>query len=139
VVDTNHTISAILSTQGASAKLIDWLTREEYSFRLLMSQPIWNEYRTVADWLIPGESQHEKEGILNTLRMQSDWIEPKINLNICADASDNCFLECAVEGRADYLVTKNIRHFPAKEYRGVKIVRIRKFLSVLEKNAQSDD
>ena len=139
VVDTNHIISAILSARGASAKLIDWLTREEDSFRLLMSQPIWNEYRTVADWLIPEESQHEKERILNILRLQSDWIEPKINLDVCADASDNCFLECAVEGGADYLVTKNIRHFPPKEYRGVKIVRIRKFLSVLEKNAQSDD
>ncbi len=133
VIDTNHIISAILSARGASAKLIDWMSREEDYFRLLMSQPIWDEYSTVADWLIPESRQHEKERILNILRLQSDWIEPKIQLNVCSDKSDNCFLECAVEGKADYLVSKNIRHFPPKEYQGVKIVRIRKFLDILEK------
>ncbi|MCH8293903.1 putative toxin-antitoxin system toxin component, PIN family [Candidatus Poribacteria bacterium] len=133
VIDTNHIMSAILSARGASAKLIDWMTREEDYFRLLMSPPIWNEYRTVADWLIPESQQREKARILNILRLQSDWIEPKIQLNVCRDESDNRFLECAVEGKADYLVTKNIRHFPPKKYQGVNIVRIRKFLDVLER------
>jgi putative PIN family toxin of toxin-antitoxin system len=133
VVDTNHIISAILSARGASAKLITWLTREEDYFRLLMSDPIWHEYTTVADWLILESRQREKARILNILRLQSDWIAPKIQLNVCADPLDNRFLECAVSGKADYLVTKNIRHFPPKEYQGVKIVRIRQFLEVLEK------
>ncbi len=44
VIDTNHIMSAILSYLGASAKLIDWMTREEDYFRLLLSQPIWDEY-----------------------------------------------------------------------------------------------
>jgi putative PIN family toxin of toxin-antitoxin system len=132
VIDTNHVMSAILSARGASAKLIEWLTQEEDYFRLLISQPIWDEYRTVADWLIPDTRQSEKERILRVLLMQSEWIAPDIRLNACTDPSDNCFLECAVVGGADYLVTKNIRHFPPKEYAGVKIVRIRAFLQVLE-------
>jgi predicted nucleic acid-binding protein len=53
VIDTNHIMSAILSACGASAKLINWMTREEDYCRLLISQPIWDEYRAVADWLIP--------------------------------------------------------------------------------------
>jgi uncharacterized protein len=137
VIDTNHIMSAILSARGASAKLIDWLTKEEEYFRLLISQPIWEEYHTVADWLIPKARHEEKERILHTLRLQADWIEPTALLNVCSDKSDNCFLECAVDGKADYLVTKNIRHFPPKEYQGVKIVRIRTFLEVLEKMERS--
>ena len=133
VIDTNHIMSAILSSRGASAKLIDWMTREEDYFRLLLSQPIWDEYTTVADWLIAPSKQNEKERIMNVLTSQCDWIEPKIELNVCSDRSDNHFLECAVAGKADYLVTKNIRHFPPKEYARVKIVRIREFLKVLEK------
>jgi hypothetical protein len=39
----------------------------------------------------------------------------------------------AVAGHADYLVTKNIRHFPYKMYEHVRIVRIRTFLNALEK------
>jgi hypothetical protein len=133
VIDTNHIIPAILSSKGASAKLIDWMTREEDYFKLLISQPIWNEYSTVAEWLIPPSRQLEKERILNVLRLQSEWIEPTDRLDVCKDTSDNRFLECAVAGEADYLVTKNIRHFPLKEYAGIKIVRIRKFLKELEK------
>lgn len=132
VIDTNHIVPAILSKTGASAKLIDWYLQEDY-FRLLISQPIWKEYRTVADWLIPEPKLHEKERVLNILLLRAEWIAPTIELNVCFDLSDNCFLECAVAGKADYLVTKNLKHFPAKEYSGVKIVPIRKFLNMLEK------
>jgi len=135
VIDTNHIISAILSGRGASAKLIDWLTGEQDYFQLLLSQPIWDEYVAVADWLIPSPLAAEKQRVLETLRAQAVWIEPQIELAVCRDNSDNRFLECAVSGRADYLVTKNIKHFPYKEYEGIKIVRIRTFLEVLEKLA----
>jgi putative PIN family toxin of toxin-antitoxin system len=133
VIDTNHIMSAILSSRGASSKLIDWMTRDEDYFQLLISQPIWNEYNAVANWLIPETKQSERERILNILHLQADWVEPAIQLNVCSDISDNRFLECAVVGNADYLVTKNIRHFPPKEYAGVKIVQVRKFLKALEK------
>ena len=135
VIDTNHIMSAILSARGASAKLIDWMTREEDYFQLLISQPIWSEYRTVANWLIPDTKQHEKERILRVLLAQPEWIVPETQLDVCPDPSDNRFLECAVDGGADYLVTKNIRHFPPREYAEVKIVRIRAFLRVLEQIA----
>ena len=137
VIDTNHIMSAILSARGASAKLIDWMTREEDYFQLLISQPIWDEYRAVADWLIPDARQLEKERILRVLLTQAEWIESEIRLHACTDSSDNRFLECAVAGGADYLVTKNIRHFPPKVYAGVKIVRIRAFLQVLEQIAKT--
>lgn len=137
VIDTNHIMSAILSERGASAKLIDWMTKEKEYFRLLLSQPIWQEYSTVASWLIPTERHEERERILRALRMQAEWIEPAIHLDVCPDQSDNCFLECALDGKAAYLVTKNIRHFPPREYQGVKIVRIRTFLDALEQIERS--
>lgn len=85
------------------------MIREEDYFNLLISLPIWKEYNTVADWLIPGSKKLEKERIFNVLRFQSIWVEPKIKLTVCNDLSDNHFLECAVAGNADYLVTKNVR------------------------------
>jgi predicted nucleic acid-binding protein len=85
--------------------------------------------------LIPDTKQHEKERILRVLLAQPEWIVPETQLDVCPDPSDNRFLECAVAGGADYLVTKNIRHFPPREYAEVKIVRIRAFLRVLEQIA----
>ena len=61
VIDTNHIISAILSSKGLSAKLIDWMTKDEDYFVLLISEPIWKEYATVAEWLIPETKQFEKK------------------------------------------------------------------------------
>lgn len=139
VIDTNHIMSAILSARGASAKLIDWMTRDEDYFQLLLSEPIWKEYTTVAEWLIPSLKHREKERIMQVLRFQAVWIEPDIRLDVCADNDDNRFLECAVAGNADYLVTKNIRHFPYKRYADVKIVRIRTFLNALEALANHQD
>ncbi|MEZ4664651.1 MAG: putative toxin-antitoxin system toxin component, PIN family [Caldilineaceae bacterium] len=135
VIDTNHIASAILSDRGASAKLIDWMTREEEYFQLLLSQPILDEYSSVLNWLVPPELHEERDRILEILRWQSMWVEPQYELQVCRDRADNRFLECAVEGNADYLVTKNIKHFPHKEYKGVRIVRIRMFLDTLEQMA----
>jgi len=132
VIDTNLIISAILNGKGAPAKLIDWMTREDDYFRLLISQPIWDEYTTVANWLIPDSKQLEKKRVMKTLRDQSDWIEPDFQLSVCSDVSDNRFLECAVAGNADYFVTKNIRHFPQKKYENIIILKISQFLTVLE-------
>lgn len=136
VVDTNLIMTAILSSTGAAAKLIDWFTKEHDYFQLLLSSPIWREYQAVAKWLIPESRHQERERIFNILAAQADWIEPATTLDICPDPGDNRFLECAVAGYADYLVTKNIKHFPQKSYQGVQIVRIGQFLTVLEKLEQ---
>ncbi len=132
VIDTNHIMSAMLSSRGASSKLIDWMTKEEDYFTLLISEPIRREYDTVAGWLIPDTRRNERRRILSILYERAELVKPGIRLNACSDESDNRFLECAVAGNADYIVTKNIRDFPPKEYQGVKIVRIAKFLTVLE-------
>jgi len=132
VIDTNHIMSAILSDRGASSKLIDWMTKDDDYFTLLISEPIRREYDTVAGWLIPETRRNEGRRILNILYERAELVRPKIRLNACSDESDNRFLECAVTGNADYIVTKNIRDFPPKEYQGVKIVRIAKFLTALE-------
>jgi putative PIN family toxin of toxin-antitoxin system len=139
VIDTNHIISAILSNRGASAKLIDWMTRDEDYFQLLLSETIWREYTTVAEWLVPPSRHIEKDRVMQTLRFQAEWIVPDISLDVCKDSNDNRFLECAVAGNADFLVTKNIRHFPYKIYENIKIVRIKKFLDTLEALAKKND
>ena len=133
VIDTNHIMSAILSSKGASSKLIDWMTKEEDYFTLLISESIQREYDTVAGWLIPDTRRNERKRILNILYERAEFIRPEIRLNACSDESDNRFLECAVAGDADYIVTKNIRDFPPKEYQGIRIVRIAKFLNILER------
>lgn len=73
------------------------------------------------------------EVFLNGLAELAQVVFIAEKLDVCKDPSDNIFLETAATGNAEYLVTKNIKHFPFKRYQQVEIVRVAKFLSRLEK------
>ncbi len=46
---------------------------------------------------------------------------------MCKDPDDNKFLETALVGRAEFLVTKNLKHFPKKKYEDGRIVSVATF------------
>jgi len=52
--------------------------------------------------------------VLRSLRAISTLVTPERRVHVASDPSDNKFLECALEARADDLVTGNLRHFPAR-------------------------
>jgi predicted nucleic acid-binding protein len=48
-----------------------------------------------------------------------------------ADPADNKFLECALESKADYLITGNIRHFPFKKFHDTQVITPKDFIDLL--------
>jgi len=54
----------------------------------------------------------------------------KINV-IKKDPSDNIFLECAVDGKADFIVSGDKHLLKLKKFRNIKIVTPRKFLDII--------
>ena len=78
----------------------------------------------------------DAESFLQSLNEISIFCVISNSLDVCKDKSDNKFLEAAIEGSADYLVTKNIRHFPYKQYDSIKIVRVSKALKAIEESIQ---
>lgn len=57
-------------------------------------------------------------------------VAPTKEIAATSDPDDNVFLECAMEARADYVVTGNLRHFPAK-FQDIRVVSACQFLSIL--------
>lgn len=51
---------------------------------------------------------------------------------LCKDPDDEKFLSAAVPGKAQYIVTKNKKHFQ-RNLTSVKIVNVREFLNELER------
>jgi predicted nucleic acid-binding protein len=51
-------------------------------------------------------------------------------LEVSGDPDDNRFLECADAGRADYMVTGNLRHFP-RFWKKTKIITPREFIGIV--------
>ncbi|HXB70515.1 MAG TPA: PIN domain-containing protein [Candidatus Acidoferrales bacterium] len=51
-------------------------------------------------------------------------------IRACADPDDDIFLECAQAARAAWLVTGNLKHFPAA-WLDTRIVTARRFLEIM--------
>jgi len=100
-------------------------------FDLYICQEIYIEYEYVilTSNLI---DRYEAIEFLKSLKGTTIFCKIAKILDICRDKSDNKFLEVALETSSDYLVTKNIRHYPLKEYKNVKIVKVSKVLEALE-------
>ena len=57
-------------------------------------------------------------------------LPPPLNLSL-RDPSDEAFVEVAVASAADFLVTGNLKHFPAERLRGVRAISPRALCDVL--------
>ena len=67
---------------------------------------------------------------LSTLKRKALWVVPKVTVDdVTKDPDDNAFLECALESKADFLITGNIHHFPEKKFRHTSIVTPGEFVS----------
>ena len=48
---------------------------------------------------------------------------------IVADPTDNIFLECAIDGRADYIISGDSHLLNLGEYAGIQILKAKEFLT----------
>lgn len=130
VVDTNVFVAGLLNSTGAPAKLIlRWLKGQ---FDLVISEQTMQEHEYVFRYLVEVEQDKASE-LLTELQTSALRVIIPEQLQVCKDADDDKFLETAVIGAADFLVTKNTKHFPAKQYQSVRIVSVSKFLDFIEK------
>lgn len=130
VIDTNLFLSGLLNTAGAPAKLIlRWLKGQ---FEILISEQTMEEYTYVLRHS-PGVEQDKVTHLLNELASSGIRVIISGGLKACKDSDDDIFLETAVVGEANYLVTKNTKHFPYKRYHKVRIVKVSQFLKEVEK------
>jgi putative PIN family toxin of toxin-antitoxin system len=128
ILDTNVVISALLTPAGPPAAVVDLgLARQ---FRWYVSEPISVEYGVVLARKRLGIDPRRASKVFVDLRNAAVVVAPTRKLRECTDASDNKFLECALEARADYVVTGNVRHYPER-FQDIRIVLPRKFLTVL--------
>jgi uncharacterized protein len=132
VLDANQFVSALLKP-GSHPDSILRLVREERII-LLMSPPIFEEIRRVL--LYPKISKR-----LNCTEYQIDQFTSKLAaaaiitpgaLSIPlleADPDDTKYLVCAVEGKADYLVSGDHHLLDLGSYQGIRIVTPTLFLA----------
>jgi len=125
VFDTNIFISAFIipGSQGEKA----FLLARQRRFELYTSVPILTE---TANKLREKFNQSE-EDIKEALKMISraaEVLKPSIKLDVLEDVPDNRILECAVEAKADVIVTGDRHLLKLKKFQGIPVVRLVDFL-----------
>jgi len=128
VLDTNMIVSAHLVAQGRQALILELALGG--AFEWIASEALLEEYEDVLRRPRFGFSPAAITQSMETIRDAVRLVTPRNRYAISSDPDDNLVLECAVEGNADFLVTGNLRHSPAR-FRGVRVVSPRTFQLIL--------
>lgn len=131
VVDTNVVVSGLIG-KGPPRQILERILSG--SVALILSKPVFQEYVEVLSR--PKFARHNDffrnaKVVLQSLHGLASFIEPTQRITVCTDSDDNKFVELAVGGGAEFLVTGNLRHFPSSPFRGVLIVSPAQILSNL--------
>jgi putative PIN family toxin of toxin-antitoxin system len=128
VLDTNVLISACLKPDGLEAKVVEMVLTG--SALLCVTEEIWAEYGDVFSRPKFAVLQVRSGTLLSDLDRLAVRITAPQRVTAALDEDDNRFLECAAAAGAEYLVTGNLRHYPA-EWAATKIVNARQFRCII--------
>lgn len=67
-----------------------------------------------------------------TLSTVSERVDPAVELDVVPDAADNMFIECAVAGDADYIVSGDSHLLDLESYEGIEVVAPDEFLTAID-------
>jgi putative PIN family toxin of toxin-antitoxin system len=132
VFDTNILVAATLSPAGASFQLLAMLPQRP--FELLLSVPVMLEYEEVLKREDMRAKSHltlaEVDTLLDLLAAVGTPCTPFFRWRPqLPDPDDEMFLELAVNGHAEAIVSVNIRHLlPAAGTFGIEVLRPGAFL-----------
>ena len=126
VFDTNILVSALVFPGGrAEAALLRII--EEHD-QLLLSKPILDELLGVLARKFSRDAE-ELARIAVILSELALTVRPRQKLRVVKNDPDNRVLECALAGRADAIVTGDSALLGLGEFRGVRVISLREYLS----------
>lgn len=133
VLDTNVLVSGLLDSFSSSGKIVQLVASGE--IRLCYDVRIVSEYKEVL--MRPKFSFDivEIDNLLVQIENCGCAIVSKPLIGQLPDRDDESFLEVALSGKVEYLVTGNLRHYPRKIRQGVSVKSPTEFLDVYRKLA----
>jgi len=126
VLDTNIFIAAYFNRKSASARIIDLCLDNKHE--LIFSPQLRKEVELI---LKNVRAKKEFQERIQNLFMNASHVKPTQKVfTIKEDPEDNKFLECALEGKADYLITSDRHLLEIERFAQTKICRPTQFLKL---------
>jgi putative PIN family toxin of toxin-antitoxin system len=133
VIDTNILVRAMLKPGGSVGPVVDFLRDGRYVF--LYSEATLNELIDVLGR--PRMSQRygitaaEVDALCALIILRGEPARPGQTITVCRDPKDNKFLEVAVAGKADVIVTGDQDLEVLHPFEGIPIIQPFSFLHLL--------
>lgn len=127
VLDTNVLLSACWTPGGLEAQVVEMAIAGDLT--ACISPPVLAEYRDVLFRDKFAALRGRAIAILTNLEHKAFAVEPAGAIRASSDEDDNRFLECAAAAQAEYLITGNLRHYPAA-WAATRIVNARGFFDL---------
>lgn len=110
VLDTNVLVSGLLNPNGAPGRILDLILGNRIV--LLYDDRILGEYEEVLGRPQLGIERDRVKVILSFIRLAGEHITGfPLPADLLPDGDDLMFVEIAVSGKAEALVTGNLKHF----------------------------
>jgi putative PIN family toxin of toxin-antitoxin system len=134
VLDSNVLVSALISGQGSPAAIIACWQAEV--FEIIISSATMQELDRVLhydrlrkNYPLP---EDDVQRFLHLFRTQALQVFPLATLAVIErDPTDNRYLECALAGEAQYIVSGDKHLLELKEYRSIQILTPAEFIMLL--------
>lgn len=135
VIDTSVMVSVAFAKEGLTRKLRDLIADD--AFTLVTSKAIMKELYEVLHYPhIVKRFKPVNEDIdefIGMLMEKSVIIEGTYTVEgVSEDPKDDMFIACAMEGKADYIVSRDPHLRNLKHYHGIQIVDATAFISEIE-------
>ena len=127
VPDTNVIISSVF-WRGPPYEFIRRGILGEY--QLVLSPEILDEVVDKLRNKFQFPEEHLQE-LIDTLLTHCHIVKPSSKINVVRDKTDNKIIECAFDGKADYIISGDRDLLDLKEYKGIKIIKTSEVLKLL--------
>lgn len=128
VLDTNVLVSALISTDGAPAEILDLVLAGELS--IVFSTKIMAEYHNVLHRPKFRFDETQVATLLDFLENTGRFITPQPGQHQLPDRDDETFLDTA-QAAGVPLITGNEKHFPLGSRQGAVVVSPRAYVDAL--------
>jgi putative PIN family toxin of toxin-antitoxin system len=131
VLDTNIIVSSALG--GALVLVLEkW---DQGKFTVIVTTDILDEYFQVISRPKFRLKQETIDKITRYIYQFSEFVVPEERIHVIeADPKDDKFLEAAIAGKVDFIVSGDNHLLELKEFRSIPIISGREFLDWLESN-----
>jgi putative PIN family toxin of toxin-antitoxin system len=133
IIDTSVLVSALIRRQGTTGEVLRFL--RDGRFTVVYSTAIMIEIIDVLG-RDPFRTKYQIESedittLVNLMRLRGELVNPLNKVTVCPDPKDDKFLEAALAGQVDAIVSGDEDLLVLNPFEGIPILRPAEFLALI--------